>query len=109
MNDLRMHKNENWDDVQFEWGVFRGMYVALPLFCTLLFIPISMFCNALGMDVFSLAIFGGTPFLISSAVVIFFINDKPPSYGTDILKWWKFKIHERWYMKGWIDRPPILE
>jgi hypothetical protein len=109
MSDLRMTKNDNWDDVEITWGAFRGIYIVLPLFCTFLFIPISMFCNALGMDVLSMWIIGGTPFLISVAVVVLFINGKPPSYGTDILKWWSFKAREHWYMKGWLDKPPILE
>lgn len=109
MSELRMQKNQNWDDVQITWGVFNGLYILLPIFCTFLIVPISSFCNSMGMDIISLCIFEGAPFLICAAIVVIFINNKPPSYGTDILKWWSFKFREHWYMKGWLDKPPFLE
>lgn len=109
MSELRMRKNDNWDDVQLNWGAFRGLYVALPIMCVGLFIPISSICNAMGMNLFSMWACGGAPFLASLILVVFWVNDKPPSYGKDILKWWLFQIREFWYIKGWMDKPPILE
>ena len=109
---LRPVRNENRLDAEayFKMGFvsFQGYWALLPILSAMLFMPLSLWCAQVGMDLGSMFVIGSLPFLASIIFVMVFVNNRAPSYGIDLVKTWLFKICEGLYLSGWMDRPPSL-
>ncbi len=100
--------NDNAKDVQPFWRCFQGKWAIIPVLSSMLFCVIYLWCSEHDWDFVSSIVIALIPAFFGTLYVLTMVNDKPKSHSIDSFQFWDFKVREWLYLKGCLDKPPVL-
>jgi hypothetical protein len=99
---LEMHDNATSREAKPGLWIFTGRFLILLVASAAAFIAIFQSLNAFGFDLITSLVISLLPALVS-ALFVAMIRGKPPSYSTDVLLLWV------WRMKTWMHQAGMKE
>jgi hypothetical protein len=103
---LEFHSNDNGREGRPGIWIFQGSSVALLVAGVAAFVALFRILAATGVDLpFALGI-SFIPLLALGACVHLMVNGRAPSYATDVLLFFIWRVKVRTYLAGALDKPP---
>jgi hypothetical protein len=103
---LEFHSNDNAREGRPGIWIFQGNSVVLLVVGVAAFVAFFQIFAAGGLDwPFSLGL-SFIPLLALAVYVHLMVNGKAPSYATDVLSFFIWRVKVRTYLAGALDRPP---